>query len=189
MRLCEGEAHRLLQACRHCEPAVFTQPWLAYNRVLRALWVTATPLPLCLSPCHEGRAGALFVGGTGARGVLPSTEMLALPSRYPADCPLPNSCCSPPCHCAHVSGPRNARGPRGWRAWPGSQGTCLRGAPRGKAKRPKRSRAPGAAGAGSGIWGQDIWQPRARDRTRTRVSVMLAPRGLLLQADRAFAKR
>ena len=108
VRLCEGEAHRLLHTCRHCEPAVFIQPWLAYNRVLRELWVTATPLPLCLSPCHKGRAGALFVGGTGARGVLPSTEMLALPSRYPADCPLPNSCCSPPCHCAHVSGPRNA---------------------------------------------------------------------------------
>nr|KAF6373610.1 family with sequence similarity 168 member B [Pipistrellus kuhlii] len=29
-------------------------------------------------------------------------------SRYPADCPLPNSCRPPSNHCAHVSGSRNA---------------------------------------------------------------------------------
>lgn len=37
---------------------------------------------------------------------------------------------------------RVSRGPGGWGAWTGGQGACLRGAPRGKAKRPEQSRSP-----------------------------------------------
>lgn len=73
---------------------------------------------------------------------------------------------------------RVSLGSRGWRAWPGSQGTCLRGARGGRQSAQNGRGPPEQPGLGA-EYGPYLAVKGARDRTRTRVSVMLAPRGLL----------
>ncbi|KAM5250418.1 myelin-associated neurite-outgrowth inhibitor isoform 1-T1 [Hipposideros larvatus] len=78
--------------------------------------------PVCSTPPrhppHHGGA-AQWHAGDGVSCSHPSTERqwghhghgswdhYGHVSRYPADRPLPNSCCPPPSHCAHLSGSRN----------------------------------------------------------------------------------
>ncbi|GAB5575563.1 myelin-associated neurite-outgrowth inhibitor isoform X1 [Prionailurus iriomotensis] len=83
----------------------YTQPLYAapphvihHTTVVQPNGMPATVYPAPIPPPRGNGVTMGMVAGT----------TMAMSAGYPADRPLPNSCCPPPSHCAHVSGPRNA---------------------------------------------------------------------------------